>query len=354
MTEMNDYVNFLVQKGNYTNDNAQSIVTKLKARIDEIMPNETAEARDQILSLKVRDLVMASSAEKYESIVVAMDAIKDSNGYNRYLAVEAFKNNAARAIVEGIVMKAEDYLKQLISAGKSLEEAKAIVDPITSEGGIIALDTNKFFDQAQTRKNNNFGKPLPLRMQRELYAIINGKLTRVFASMPNAASIKCGYAYTLFGSMSKTGNLSLAKTPAPKEIEALEDSKLWDEMYNAALNSDKLAELCNLNMVKKNNVAIVKGYILNVTQTSRSDPMLFIGDETCEQGIACFGGCTEVSKDMESFGKGSEIIAVGRVNRNIGNDGVERSALILMGLVSSPLSAKFADISSQLDEILVE
>jgi hypothetical protein len=57
---------------------------------------------------------------------------------------------------------------------------------------------------------------------------------------------------------------------------------------------------------------------------------------------------------MESLGKGSEIIAIGRVSKNTGQDGVERSALILLGIVASPFSAKLVDISSQLDEILVE
>jgi len=125
-------------------------------------------------------------------------------------------------------------------------------------------------------------------------------------------------------------------------------------MYNAALNSDKLAELSNLQAVKKNHVAILKGYILNATQTSRGDPMLFIGDEACEQGIACFSACPEIANNMESFGKGSEVITIARVNRNVGQDGVERSALIVLGIISSPLSAKLVDISSQLDEILVE
>jgi len=82
--------------------------------------------------------------------------------------------------------------------------------------------------------------------------------------------------------------------------------------------------------------------------------MLFIGDETCEQGIACFPSCPEIAKDMESIGKGSEVIAIGRVTKNTGPDGVERSALILLGIVASPLSARLVDISSQLDEILVE
>ncbi|MFA5453665.1 MAG: hypothetical protein WC248_08840, partial [Candidatus Methanomethylophilaceae archaeon] len=113
-----DYVKFLVEKGNYTNENATSIISKLRTRIDELMPDDSPEAREQILSLKIRDLVMASSAEKYDAIIVATDAIKDSNGYNRYLAVQAFQTNPARAIAEGIVMKADDYLKQLISAGK--------------------------------------------------------------------------------------------------------------------------------------------------------------------------------------------------------------------------------------------
>lgn len=347
-----DYVKFLVEKGNYTNENATSIISKLRTRIGELMPDDSPEAREQILSLKIRDLVMASSAEKYDAIIVATDAIKDSNGYNRYLAVQAFQTNPARAIAEGIVMKADDYLKQLISAGKSPEDAKKLVDPLISEGGIIALDTNKFFDQAQTKKNNNFGKPLPLRMQREAYAIINNNIVRVFAHAD--APLKCGYAFTLYGSLSKNGNLSLAKTPAVKEIEALDDHKLWDAMYNAALNSDKLAELSNLQAVKKNHVAILKGYILNATQTSRGDPMLFIGDEACEQGIACFSACPEIANDMESFGKGSEVITIARVNRNVGQDGVERSALIVLGIISSPLSAKLVDISSQLDEILVE
>lgn len=351
-TDINNYVKFLVEKGNYTNENAISIINKLKAKIAELMPNDSDEAREQILNLKIRDLVMASSAEKYDAIIVAMDAVKDGNGYNRYLAVQAFKADPARAIADGIVMKADDYLKQLISAGKNPVDAKKIVDELTSEGGIIALDTTRYFDQAQTKKNNNFGKPLPLRMQREAYAIINNNLVRVFAHAD--APLKCGYAFTLYGSMSKNGNLSLAKTPAAKEIEALDDHKLWDAMYNAALNSDKLAELYNLHAVKKNHIAIVKGYILNNTVTSRGDPMLFIGDEACEQGIACFPSCPEIAKDMESFGKGSEVIAIGRVSKNTGPDGVERSALILLGIIASPLSAKLMDISSQLDEILVE
>lgn len=350
--EVIDYVNFLVEKGNYEIENATVLVNKLKDKIDEIMVDDSPEARNQILNLKIRDLVMASNVEKYDAIIVAMDAKKDANSYQRYLGVQAFKENPARAVAAGIVIKYDDYIKQLIDAGKTAAEADKIAEPLKSEGNIIVLDSKKFFDDAQTKRNNNFGKPLPIREQRELQAIIDGKLVRVFAD--GDIDVKCGYEYTFFGSLSKNGNLSLAKTPMPKMIGAVDDNKLWEAMYNAALDSDKLAELCNLQAVKKNHIAIVKGYILNATKTSKGSNMLFIGDEAFDQGVACFSCCPEIESDLESFGKGSEVIAIAKVNRNVGDDGQERHALFIMGIVASPISAKLMDISNQLDEILID
>ena len=185
-TDINDYVKFLVEKGNYTNENAISIINKLKAKIAELMPNDSDEAREQILNLKIRDLVMASSAEKYDAIIVAMDAVKDGNGYNRYLAVQAFKADPARAIGRCICLSRRmTTSRQLISAGKKPQSMlrKSLTNSHLKDG-IIALDTKPFLrpgaDQEETTTS---GSLFPLRMQARH---TRSSTTTLFACSPHA------------------------------------------------------------------------------------------------------------------------------------------------------------------------
>lgn len=310
-------------EGGMKKEDATDLVGKLISGIKQLMPRSSVDDQRQVLLVKCRDLRRVGEVDKFRGLCIGVDDLKDSLGYEKYRAFEAYKSNPSRAVKDGIVVKEGDKL--------------------------VAMDTRTFMDKAKTKPNKNYGKPLPTIERREGYFIIEGKIVRAFGYYD--ASI--GHIYELFGNMGDGGILNINKTPAPRLVEALNDRDFWSQAYEVCENSELAVPLESLPEVDKNKTVIVKGVIQHVGVTANQSAMIVINNDEIPDGIAGFASHEGIGKEMESMGKGSEVIVIGRVLKNKPKDGGTelRTALSVMGIIQNPQTEGFGDVLGKLDEI---
>jgi hypothetical protein len=319
-----EFISLLTEgEGGMKKDEATDLVGKLIGGVNQLMPRDTVDAKRQVLLVKCRDLRRVGEVDKFKGLCIAADAMKDSNGYEKYLAREAYKLNPQRAIKDGRVVKEGDK--------------------------IIEMDTRQFSDKARSKPNKNFGKPLPTIERREGYFIIDGKIVRAFGNY----DVQIGRIYELFGNMGDGGILNINKTPGPRLVETLADRDFWAQTYDVCGESEMSTPLETLSEVDKNKTVIVVGTIQHVGVTSSQTPMIVINNDEIPEGIAGFAAQEDVGKEMEAMGKGSEVIVIGRVLKTKPKEGEKepRTALNVMGIIQNPQTEGFGDVLGKLDEI---
>lgn len=304
-------------------EEATDIVNRLIPGIKQLMPRATADQQRQVLLVKIRDLRRVGEVDKFKGICIAVDAMKDALGYEKYKATEAYKANPARAIKDGIVVKEGDK--------------------------IVPMDTRMYMDKAKSKPNKNFGKPLPTIDRREGYFIIENKIIRAFGNY----DAQIGHIYELFGNMGDGDILNINKTPAPRLVETLGDHDFWNKTYEILENSELAVPLEQLHEMEKNKTAIVKGTIQHVGTTSSQSVMIVLNNDEIPDGVAGFAAQDEVGKEMEAIGKGAEVIVIGRVIKTKPKPGEteNRTALNVMGIIQNPQTEGTSDVLSKLDEI---
>jgi hypothetical protein len=304
-------------------EEATDIVNRLIPGIKQLMPRATTEERRRLLLVKIRDLRRVGEVDKFRGLCIAVDDMKDSLGYEKYKAREAYKANPARALKDGIVVKEGDK--------------------------IVEMDTRKYKDKAQTKPNNNFGKPLPTIERREGFFIIDGKIIRAFGHF----DAEIGHIYELFGNMGEGDILNINKTPSPRLVEALDDHAFWSQVYDICSNSEMATPLEQLPEVDKNKTVIITGIIQHVGVTGNQSAMIIVNNDEIPDGIAGFASHDAVGKEMEAMGKGAEVIVVGRVLKTKSKDGSGdlRTALNVMGIIQNPQTEGSKDVLGKLDEI---
>jgi hypothetical protein len=304
-------------------EEATDIVNRLIPAIDQLMPRSSVEDKRQIMLVKCRDIMRVGEVDKFKGLCIAVDDMKDSMGYQKYVAMAAYKENPQRALREGMVTKDGDK--------------------------VIPMDTRQFLDPGRTKSNRNYGKPLPTIDRREGYFIIDGKIIRSFGQY----DAQIGHVYELFGNMGEKDILNINKTPAPRLVETLGDADFWKQSYEICSNSDLAVPLEDLPNTDKGKTVIVMGTVQHVGKTGNQSSMIIINNDDIPDGIAGFAAFDGIGKEIDGLGKGAEAIVVGRVlkTKDRNNPGEFRTALNVMGIIQNPRTEGFGDILSKLDDV---
>jgi hypothetical protein len=317
------YVKLLVEGGT-AKPEAERMVNNVCDAIVKLMPRDTPEAWDSMIMIKLREYLRVGEADEFKGLCIAIDAPRDSMGYQKWVALEAYKKDPRRAMSENMVVKEGDK--------------------------VVPMDTRKFLDRDNTRPNKNFGKKLPTIMRREAFFIIDEKLVRAFGDFEG----EVGRVYNFFGFMNDAGILNVNKTPSPRLLDTLTDSALWKASYEVCAKSEMAMDLVNIPEQAKNTYVITRGTIQHVTQTGQGGTMCFLADDEYPSGLACFASCDTVEEEMNSMGKGSNVIVLGKVLKTKGPEGEERTALNTMGLIQDPGTIGRSEVLDKLDAAMYQ
>lgn len=299
------YVDLLIAAGKNKKE-ATEFVKKVITAIQAAMPNASTETQDAVVMLKLDDILHGSNGDPFTGICIGMSDIEDSSRYLKDKAIEAFKADSNQAIMKGQV-KMDD------------------------NGKPIPLDTREYLDKAQTKKNNNFGKPLPTQLRRQMVFIVDGKIIRAFGK----EDPEIGKAYDFKATVSESGFFSIAKDSLKESATQLSAADLWGAVYSASGQSEFVTALCDVKSADKNSFIVTKGYVKHIAETSNGGAMIVLIDGDCEEGVVGFSGSSE-TKELILHGTtmGEEVISIGRVTRQ--KD--DRFNISTLGIIINPAS----------------
>lgn len=237
---------------------ATSTVNSLIESVNEVMKDDSIEAKQVVIGIRLRELIAASRSNKYVMTVVAVGPRKDSNDYKRNLAIRTYNQDPMTALSQGMV--------------KIVNERTAGAIKANDGKYIVALDTRKFWDEAGTKPNNGFGKPLKVSISREILGIAeDGSLVKAYGDV----DLEVGYQYELLGRVNeKTGALYINTEVKPKKLKAVAD--LYDALYNAAKNSEIATDIDGALQMDQRGTIIVQGNALRVSAMSNGKHKLTI------------------------------------------------------------------------------
>lgn len=305
---------------------AEMKVDKMVTAINRAMKDDTEEAKQSILDVKIKELArLMESVDRIPGVCIAAGEMGDRNGYDKYKANVAYKAGPQQAVAEGIV---------------------DVID-----GEPVALDTRKFMDNAGTMPNKRFGKPLPIQNQRECLFIVEDKIVRAFGEI----SPEIGNDYVIFGKLN-SGFINAKKIPAPMLKRELDEDELWelvDDIAGKQPNAITVEEVLE-SPVKK--PYIVRGNVQYVGETSSGGYMLVLVDEGGDSdGLVCFVNSELADKYIgdKNIGAGNEVVVFGKTSVSK-RDGEESIICAITGVIKNPASDKVSDVMSNLDHIMFE
>lgn len=309
------YIAQLVEAGKDKKE-AETFVNAVIAKIKEVMPDATPETQESVFLLKLDDILHGSSGDPFVGICIGMDKLEDSNRYQKDQALEAFKKDSNAAVMKGFIKVGED-------------------------GTPIPLDSKQFLDKAETKKNNNFGKPLPTRISRQMAFIVDGRVIRAFGK----ETPEIGKAYDFKASVTQSGYYTIVKDSMKPCATQPNATDLWDVVYSAAGQSDMVTALCDIKNANKNTFVITKGLVKHTAETTNGGAMIVLIDGDCEEGVVGFSASDEATGEiLHEIVKGQEVISFGRVAHM--KDG--RVNLVTFGCIPNPASS---GISAGLDAL---
>ena len=309
------YIEMLVAAGKDKKE-ATEFIKKVIATIKEKMPNAAPETQESVLLLKLDDILHGSGGDPYVGICIGCDKMEDSFRYQKDQALESFKKDSNQAVMKGQIK-------------------------IDESGNPIPLDTREWLDKKETKKNNNFGKPLPTQLRRQMIFLVDGKIVRAFGK----EDPEIGKNYEFKATVTESGFFTLAKDSLKEAKEQPTPVQLWDAVYSSAGNSDYVTALCDIKSADKNAFVVTKGLVKHTSETSNGGTMIVLIDGDCEEGVVGFTASDEVKAVIDhEIVRGQEVISCGRVAKM--KDG--RINVVTMGVIPNPTST---DISSGLDAL---
>lgn len=288
------YVKQLVSAG-MTSSEAEAGVAKLVRLVNEKMAGESDETKSNTISIKIRDMISATKAEKYRAIIVAVGGRYDANGRSRNKAVDTYNDDPDRAVSSGMV--------KIVRAGT--------INAVQAKDGkwLVAYDTKEFWDEAGTKKNFGFGKPFPIKMTKNIIAIVEGKL----GSMNGDLNVEAGHSYDIFGKISEATGVLYANTePAPRLVSTLGAGEFWSQVAVAAKDSDMATDVNGVLEEDIKGIVLVKGFVHASGPTSTGGMRVVLNNEV-GSGITAFAVGPKAEESMKNVSVGSEAILVGTV-----------------------------------------
>lgn len=278
--DMSIYVKALTDAGVAEAD-AKERISKLVTKVNEVMAGESVEARNNIINIKVKELVAVSKSEKYTMTVIASGPKKDSNGYKRSTALKTYNEDAETALVQGMAK----IVKEGTANAMKAEDGKYV----------LAIDNKKFWDEAGTKKNFGYNKPYPVRMSREIIGIANNSIVKAYGDV----DVNAGGEYEILGKINETsGALYINNAVKPKLLKTHTAGDLYNAVLEAAKSYDKAMDIDGALETDEKGTILVSGYALQVAPTSNgkhrmvlnsgmgSEMMVFPTDDNADKAIA--------------------------------------------------------------------
>ncbi len=288
------YVKSLVDAG-ISEADAKERIQKLVDRVNEVMAGESIEARNNIISIKVRELIAVSKSEKYTMTVVAVGPRKDRNDYKRRTALKTYNEDPETALVQGLVKRVKEGTEGAMQA-----EDKQF---------ILALDTKKFWDEAGTKKNYGYGKPFKVQYSREILGIADGSIVKAYGDV----AVTSGVEYEFLGKINETsGALYINEAVKPKALKTHNVGDLYQMVVSAAKSYDKAMDVDGALETDERGTILVKGYALAVSPTSNGKHRIVLNSGMGAE-MSVFPADTDTDKVITEIPVGSDVIAVGSV-----------------------------------------
>ena len=297
------------------------------SKIATLMADESQEARDKTLLMKVRNVATSMNVAKFRGVCVAVGDKRDILEFSKKQAMAAYKENPRRAVAEGMVR---------IDGDK-----------------VIPIDTKKYFDAAGTKPNRGYGKPIGTVMRIESYFIIEkedgtGVFTRVNGEFDSA---QIGMMYEIFGIENDRGMINVPREPGIRAVGAVDSTELWNVTLNAANNSDAAVNLEDLPSVDKYSLVIASGLVRHQQPTVNGHMLVIEDDGNYETVCFCSGVVAEVASNVAV---GNEIIAIGKATRNINQrTNQEQTNIYTMGVIVNPESGTYVRVMKDLDDVFI-
>jgi len=286
------YVKALINTGMPEAD-AKERIGKLVDKVNTIMAGESNEARNNIIGIKIRELISASRSEKYTMTVVAVGQRKDSNDYKRNQVYKLFDEAPDTALAQG--------------SAKIVKEGTQGAHKTTDGRFIVAIDNKKFWDEAGTKKNFGFGKPIPVRMNREVIGISDGTLVKAYGDV----EVIAGHEYEVMGKVNETsGALYINSEIKPKSLRQVTD--LYSMLYEAAKKSENAMDVDGALETDVRGTIFVQGYVLQVAPMNNGKHRVVLNSGYGSE-LSVFPADDNADKIMAAIQVGTDAIAIGSV-----------------------------------------
>lgn len=346
-TPTNEFVETLM-KNEWKKAEAEAKVAQLTKAINEKFPNAKPEFVHGTLKAAISSLIK-SKIEQIEGTCVGFGPKQDSNSFAKRKAYEVYNQDPQRAAQDKFVVTDKDgkVVFEKDDKGNLKRDDKGNAIP-------MAADNREFIDpDTKKMKNSRWGKALGEVIQRDAYFIVNvngkNKFVRAFGDF----DVKMGYKYTIYGSLSAKGYITVPKNgPGVKDGKLLDDVVYWNLFNGTAQDDDLAVPLGESVDVLKNKPIVTKGFVTTVRQAG-SRMMVVINDDSMPEGMVCFVADEALNEEAETLSAGNEIVLIGRIGESVDKtDGKIRRNITMMGFASNPESDKIASAVRELDQEL--
>jgi len=304
----NPYVDMLVQAGMAV-DKATAKVAQMKEYYMTKKGMTDPKDIDRQLHIDiVRLATVLASTKEVQGIVIGFSELRDTNDYQRKQSLAKYTADPDEAVDSGSVA---------VIGGKP-----------------TALDTRKFLDKEETQENPNFGKALPVVMQRSIYIFTNGALMMAYGNQ----KVELGMLYKFRGSISKKGNLTLSSQVAPIPLGKVDAKQLYAEFRKYADKASESMGLADVFKAPAKTFIIVEGYIGDSGESRNGGSHIVLMADGVMKGIRTFFRAPEMTEDVTGIPQSTTVLVFGKtgdmkdqrdptkVDRIINGVGIVRSA----------------------------
>ncbi len=309
----------------YSADEAEAQILKVRTVVEKAMEGSTPEAIEAVINKKLREMTnVGRGVKRFEIICLAMGERVDRNDYTRKKAMEAYEQDPSAAIAEGLIG--------------------------IKDGKPVALDNRKYVDNAQTKDNRNYGKPLRSQFKREFYVLTrdlddDGKQTgdEVIVRAFGDAELVEGHEAVVFGTWNG-GDAIMNVRGSPAPIVRGEVPDLWDKVMaiGESGNNDFFVDLGEPDEIEPKSNIIGRGYVKAISEISTGAMLIIEDTDGLSDGMAVFCNSDKLTEDALSSGelqKEDDIIIMGRFDSGTDNDGNVRYNINAIGYIKNPNAA---------------
>lgn len=325
---MTNFVEKMTNLG-YSEEEANNQINKVREVVTKVMEGSTPEVIEAVINKKLREMTnVGRGVKKFEVVCLAMGERVDRNDYTKKKALEAYEADPQAAIAEGLVG--------------------------IKDGNPIPLDTREFVDNAETKENRNFGKPLRSQFKREFYLMLKnldseGKQTgdEVIVRAFGDAELVEGSEAVVFGTWNgDDAILNIRASPAPIVRGVVAD--IWDRVIaiGETGENDFFVDLGAPDEIEPKSNIIGRGYVKAISEISTGAMLIIEDEDALGGGLAVFCNSEKMADDALNTGelqKEDDIIIMGRFDSGTDGDGNVRYNCNAIGYIKNPNETSLDD-----------